>query len=49
MKFFIPNIKLFKESLNLNKWPVNWFDPKKDEEEERKERIKKLYPDKKFQ
>ena len=46
MKFFIPKRKLFKAALKLNRWPVNWFDPKKDKEKERQERIKKLYPKK---
>ena len=46
MKFFIPKRKLFKAALQLNRWPVNWFDPKKDKEKERQERIKKLYPKK---
>jgi len=32
--------------LKLNRWPVNWFDPKKDKEKERKDRIDRLYPKK---
>ena len=46
MKFFVPKRKIFKAALKLNRWPVNWFDPKKDKEKERQERIKKLYPKK---
>ena len=32
--------------MKLNRWPVNWFDPKKDKEKERKDKIAKLYPKK---
>ena len=41
---FRPNKKLFQHALKLNRWPVNWFDQKKDKEKERQEKIAKLYP-----
>ena len=47
MKLRLPKKKLFDAALKNNKWPVNWFDQKKDKEKERKERIAKLYPQKK--
>ena len=43
MKFRL-NKKLFQHALKLNRWPVNWFDQKKDKEKERQEKIAKLYP-----
>ena len=47
MRLRLPKKKLFDVALKNNKWPVNWFDQKKDKEKERKERIAKLYPQKK--
>ena len=47
MRFLLPKKKLFKHALKMNRWPVHWFNPKKDKEKERKERIAKLYPQKK--
>ena len=46
MKLKLPNKKLFGERLKMNKWPVNWFDPKKDKEKERRDRVDRLYPKK---
>tara|TARA_B100001029_G_scaffold633_1_gene498 strand:+ start:25830 stop:25979 length:150 start_codon:yes stop_codon:yes gene_type:complete len=47
VKLKLPKKKLFKDALKMNRWPVHWFDQKKDKEKERKERIAKLYPQKK--
>ena len=44
MRLRLPKKKLFKYALKMNRWPVHWFDQKKDKEKERQERIKKLYP-----
>ena len=38
--------KLFQDALKNNKWPVNWFDQKKEKERKRQEKISKLYPKK---
>ena len=46
MKLKLPNKKLFNERLKMNKWPVNWFDDKKEKERKRQEKISKLYPKK---
>jgi len=46
MKLKLPKKKLFQAALKINNWPVNWFDPKKDKEKERKNKIAKLYPKK---
>ena len=46
MKLKLPKKKLFEAALKNNSWPVNWFDPKKDKEKERKDRIDRLYPKK---
>ena len=46
MKLKLPKKKLFQAALKNNSWPVNWFDPKKDKEKERKDRIDRLYPKK---
>ena len=46
MKLKLPKKKLFEAALKNNSWPVNWFDPKKDKEKERKNRIDLLYPKK---
>lgn len=46
MKFFIPKRKSFAHALKMNRWPVNWFDPEKEKEKKRQERIKRLYPKK---
>ena len=46
MRFLLPKKQLFKHALKMNRWPVHWFDQKKDKEKERQERIKKLYPKK---
>ena len=46
MKLKLPKKKLFQAALKNNSWPVNWFDPKKDKEKERKNRIDRLYPKK---
>ena len=44
MKLKFPIKEHFKTALRLNRWPVNWFNEKKDKEDERKKRIQKLYP-----
>ena len=44
MKLKLPIKEHFKSALRLNRWPVNWFNEKKDKEDERKLRIQKLYP-----
>ena len=46
MKLKLPKKKLFQVALKNNSWPVNWFDPKKDKEKERRDRIDRLYPKK---
>ena len=46
MRLRLPKKKLFKYALKMNRWPVHWFDQKKDKEKERQKRIKKLYPKK---
>ena len=46
MKLKLPKKKLFQAALKNNSWPMNWFDPKKDKEKERKDRIDRLYPKK---
>ena len=50
MKLKSPKKKLFQDALKNNKWPVNWFDQKKEKEKEkerkRQEKISKLYPKK---
>ena len=46
MKLKLPKKKLFEAALKNNSWPVNWFDPKKDKEKERRDRIDRLYPKK---
>ena len=43
MKLKLPKKKLFQVALKNNSWPVNWFDPKKDKEKERRDRIDRLY------
>ena len=35
MKLKLPKKKLFQDALKNNKWPVNWFDQKKDKERKR--------------
>ena len=42
----LPQRNKFIPALKLNRWPVNWFDPKKDKEKERRDRVAKLYPKK---
>ena len=42
----LPQRSKFIAALKLNRWPVNWFDPKKDKEKERRDRIDRLYPKK---
>ena len=42
----LPQRDKFIPALKLNRWPVNWFDPKKDKEKERRDRVAKLYPKK---
>ena len=42
----LPQRSKFIPALKLNRWPVNWFDPKKDKEKERRDRIDRLYPKK---
>ena len=32
MKLKLPKKKLFQDALKNNKWPVNWFDQKKEKE-----------------
>ena len=44
MKLKLPVKENFRVALKLNRWPVNWFNEKKDKEDERKKRIQKLYP-----
>ena len=44
MKLKLPIKEHFKSALRLNRWPVNWFNEKKDKEDERKLRIQRLYP-----
>ena len=46
MKLKLPKKKLFEAALKNNNWPVNWFDPKKDKEKERRDRVDRLYPKK---
>ena len=46
MKLKLPKKKIFQYALKMNRWPVHWFDQKKDKEKERQESIKKLYPKK---
>ena len=36
MKLKLPKKKLFVTALKMNKWPVNWFDQKKDKEKDKK-------------
>ena len=45
MRLRLPKKKLFKYALKMNRWPVHWFDQKKDKEKERQERIKKYTHD----
>jgi len=47
VKLKLPKKKLFKDALKMNRWPVHWFDQKKDKEKERQDKIAKLYPQKK--
>ena len=44
MKLKLPDKEKFNSALRINRWPVNWFNEKKDKEDERKKRIQKLYP-----
>ena len=44
MKLKLPDKKKFNFALKINRWPVNWFNEKKDKENERKKRNQKLYP-----
>jgi|TARA_B100000378_G_C17849216_1_gene344481 hypothetical protein len=44
MKLKLPKKKPFNAALKLNRWPVNWFDDKKEKERKRQEKISKLYP-----
>ena len=44
MKLKLPVKENFRVALKLNRWPVNWFNEKKDKEDERRKRIQKLYP-----
>ena len=41
MKLKLPKKKLFQDALKNNKWPVNWFDQKKEKERKRQEKISK--------
>ena len=43
MKLKLPKKKLFQDALKNNKWPVNWFDQKKEKEKKKKEKDKKKY------
>ena len=47
MKLRLPDKENFKYALRMNRWPVHWFDTKKEKEEKRKKRVQKLYPSKK--
>ena len=44
MKLKLPVKENFRVALKLNRWPVNWFNEKKDKEDERRKRIQRLYP-----
>jgi len=44
MKLRLPVKEKFKFALKLNRWPVTWFDTKKEKEEKRQERVQRLYP-----
>ena len=46
MKLKLPKKKLFQYAFKMNRWPVHWFDQKKDKEKARQEKISKLYPKK---
>lgn len=41
MSFF----QQFKFRLSQNAWPVTWKSPEEEQEEARKQRLKRLYPD----
>tara|TARA_B100000941_G_scaffold288458_1_gene265396 strand:- start:730 stop:924 length:195 start_codon:yes stop_codon:yes gene_type:complete len=47
-KFRLPNKKIWKDALKVNRWPVVWWDEeveaRRKKEELRKKRIKSLYP-----
>ena len=46
MKLKLPKKKIFQYALKMNRWPVHWFDQKKDKEKAKQEKISKLYPKK---
>ena len=46
MKLKLPKKKPFRDALKINRWPVNWFDDKKEKERKTQEKISKLYPKK---
>ena len=46
MKLKLPKKKIFQYALKMNRWPVHWFDQKKDKEKATQEKISKLYPKK---
>ena len=46
MKLKLPKKKPFRDALKINRWPVNWFDDKKEKERKRQEKKSKLYPKK---
>jgi len=46
MKLKLPKKEIFQYALKMNRWPVHWFDQKKDKEKARQEKISKLYPKK---
>ena len=43
MKLKLPKKKPFRDALKINRWPVNWFDDKKEKERKRQEKISELY------
>ena len=42
MKLKLPKKKPFRDALKINRWPVNWFDDKKEKEEKGKKKYPKL-------
>ena len=44
MKLKLPDKEKWISALRINRWPVNWFNEKKNKEDERNKRIQRLYP-----
>ena len=42
----LPQPKQMRHCLQLQRWPVNWFDDKQELEDKRQKRIQSLYPKK---